>query len=275
MTSDTDERIEVAVLGTYHMDDPGLDVVNVDADDVLADGRQRELEALADRLAGWDPDAVAVERPNDRQDDLDTLYEQYRSGERAYDEEWEIDPPHALREDPTGECRSEVIQVGFRLADRLDHGRVHAVDYTQPMVEEGNDLGEGEFETAAGRAIEELAVPLPDPAEMQRRADEHLAESTILEHLRWTNRDRQLRQNHDLMFAGSLTGFEEQYRGVPVLTRWYDRNLRIVENLWRAAGADTDRILLVIGAGHVRVLRNLLEETPTFEPVSALPLLAG
>ncbi|MFC7057401.1 hypothetical protein [Halovenus salina] len=46
----TPEQVEVIVLGTYHMDEPGLDKVNVAADDVLVSTRQRELSSFVSHL---------------------------------------------------------------------------------------------------------------------------------------------------------------------------------------------------------------------------------
>ena len=44
-----DERPEILVLGTYHMANPGRDVYNMQADDVLAPKRQQEMAQLAVR----------------------------------------------------------------------------------------------------------------------------------------------------------------------------------------------------------------------------------
>jgi hypothetical protein len=41
---------EVLLLGTYHMGNPGRDLVNLVADDVLAEHRQRELQDLVESL---------------------------------------------------------------------------------------------------------------------------------------------------------------------------------------------------------------------------------
>lgn len=101
------------LLGTYHMNDPGGDVFDLDPDDVLADDRQRELADLADRLAGWTPDRVCAECPADAQDPIDEEYARYRRGEALAD----LSP------------REELVQVGFRVADRLDRDRVHCVDH--------------------------------------------------------------------------------------------------------------------------------------------------
>ncbi|WP_439025897.1 DUF5694 domain-containing protein [Haloarchaeobius sp. DT45] len=265
---------EVLLLGTYHMDNPGLDVVNVEADDVLAPDRQRELRALADQLAEWGPDRVAVERPHDRQNEVDSLYDDYRTGVREYGEEASIDPPHPARSDPSTECRSEVVQVGFRLADRLGHECVHAVDCPGQLGtrsdadDETVDLGE-----LTQRAMAELDVPLPDLDVMQRESDEHLHESTIPEHLHWLNHEDRLHQNHDLMFAAAMAGTDRRYLGSELLGAWYERNLRMVENVWRATEDGDDRVLVLVGSGHVHVLRHLFDEMPMFCPVSPLPVL--
>lgn len=268
--------VEVLLLGTYHMDNPGLDVVTVDADDVLAPERQVELQDLADRLAGWDPDAVAVERPFARQGDVDDLYADYRAGDRAYDAVSEVDPPHPMRDDPTTECRSEVVQVGFRLADRCDHDRVHAVDDPASMAANLDDDEAERVDLGAltARAVETLDAPLPDPEATQRAADEHLAAATVPEHLRWTNREARLHRNHDLMFAAAMAGTDERYLGSQLLAGWYERNLRMVENVWRAVGDGDERAVFVVGSGHVHVLRHLLGEVPGLCPASPLPVLS-
>lgn len=272
----TDEQTEVLLLGVYHMANPGQDVVNVDADDVLAPTRQRELADLADRLDRWEPDAVAVEHPRADQEGLDEVYGRFQSGAFTYDEEFPFEPDHQL----AGQyrIRNETFQIGCRLAEKRGHDRVHAVD--SPMDEhvhldeqraERIDMGE-----MTRRALSNLDVSLPDPETEQRAAQEHLDESTIVEHLRWKNREEALHDNHDLMFAGALAGVDDADAdlGVAVLSAWYERNIQTVANLWEVVDEDTDRILKIVGSGHVHVLRHLLDETPMFCPASPLPVLA-
>src|SRR5258705_11834652 len=52
---------EVLVLGTYHMSNPGRDVFNMKADDVLAPKRQREITELIEVLKKFQPTKVAIE----------------------------------------------------------------------------------------------------------------------------------------------------------------------------------------------------------------------
>jgi hypothetical protein len=78
------------------------------------------------------------------------------------------------------------------------------------------------------------------------------------------------------MYGGFLPLVEEEvYAGALKLRPWYDRNLRIVQNLFRIADPADERLLLVIGSGHLRVLKQILELTPQLCPVSALPTLRG
>ena len=53
--------VQVMIVGSFHMDNPGHDVYNLKVDDMLAPRRQTEIEALARSLARFKPDRVAVE----------------------------------------------------------------------------------------------------------------------------------------------------------------------------------------------------------------------
>lgn len=53
-------------------------------------------------------------------------------------------------------------------------------------------------------------------------------------------------------------------------SNWYERNLKIFANLTRIAdAAGDDRILLVIGVGHCKILRQLVQDSRDFELVEA------
>jgi len=58
---ETMARAEVLVLGTYHMANPGRDIFNTQADDVLAPKRQAEIAQLLEVLKKFQPTKVAIE----------------------------------------------------------------------------------------------------------------------------------------------------------------------------------------------------------------------
>ena len=55
-------RAEVLVLGVYHLANPGRDIFNMKADDVLAPRRQAEIAELVAVLKKFRPTKVAIER---------------------------------------------------------------------------------------------------------------------------------------------------------------------------------------------------------------------
>lgn len=260
------DRVAATVLGTYHMAQPGNDVVNVDVDDVLAPARQAELRELVDRLADWNPDRVALELPADWQSAVEDCYDSYRFGEREFDRHEPFPEPF-----PEDFARNEAVQVGFRVADRLDHDRPLAVDHDYRLPDDVDADAFDEAMTAAPDPAD-APYPLPDPEAMEARANEGLATQSVLEYHRTINAERALRENHALMYAGAFA-VDDADVGVGMLAAWYERNLRTLRTLWERLAADDERVLVLFGAGHARVLRHGLDEAPMFEPVDPLEVL--
>ncbi|WP_312909522.1 DUF5694 domain-containing protein [Natronosalvus caseinilyticus] len=262
-------QVEVMILGSYHMDNPGLDSVNIDADDVLTPTRQAELRALVERLSDWQPDGIALERPFDSIEAVNERYDEYRIGERQYDREERFSSPHSMRDGTTTECRSEVVQIGFRLADALGHDRVRAVDEHPDRSRYADDP----FWERAVESDRKTATELPSPDAVVDQWGRQLAENTIPAYLAWLNHESQLRFNHDHMFDSGIRSTGDGFGSPLALVNWYDRNLRMVHHCWRTLNAGDERLLFIVGNGHVRVLRHLFEEAPMFCPVSPLEYL--
>src|SRR3712207_2428933 len=51
----TENSARILILGTYHMNNPGQDTYNTQADDVLAPKRQKEITELIEKLARFKP----------------------------------------------------------------------------------------------------------------------------------------------------------------------------------------------------------------------------
>ena len=97
------------VLGTYHMDNPGQDLHNVRAADVLTPARQVEPAAVAKSLAAFKPTVVAVERVAAAPAYVDDPYAQFDGTQLASD-------------------RDERVQIGYRLAREAGLARVYGID---------------------------------------------------------------------------------------------------------------------------------------------------
>ena len=258
----------VMVLGTTHLayteDGDGGNAFATDPGDVLGDERQRELDDLAARIAAWEPDRIAVEHPHSAQSRLETAYEAYRTGD--------------LDAIPDGiDRRNEVVQIGCRLAAALDHETVTAVDSPQRLTA----LLEPDEREAAPASLaamlpnpDDVAYPLPAIRETIAADQRRLSNGTLLEFHERLNRPERARLNDELLFAAALEESDlGEYTATKLLTAWYQRNVRIVANLWNAVPDDAERLVLLFGASHAPMLRDMLTTAPMFAPVSPLPYL--
>lgn len=239
--------VEVMVLGTYHLANPGQDLHNVKVDDVTTDSRQRQLESVADLLAAFAPDRIAVEAVSERED---FSLEAYKGFE-----------PEDLAEIP-----NEREQIGYRLAHRLGHEHVYGIDEQDAEVDYfpyGRVL---EFAERVGRSDE-----LED---LNRRAAVHVetigrlhAEAGIGQALHWINQPAIIQRTQSDFYYGLLAHADEQDQpGALLNARYYERNARIFAKLTQVAGPG-ERVLVVFGSGHSYWLRHFVTEAPGFELV--------
>ena len=245
---------QLMILGVYHMANPGMDAINVEADDVLSARRQGELEDLVERLARFAPDRIMVEAPWGS----DSVQANYG----------------AFLEDDYELTRNEIDQIGYRLARRLDHATVHPVDY--PMFQ---DYTAYEFYTARHPEAREAGDAFR--ADWQALADadaERLRGNTIAAYLRYLNDPDHWSFGLDSRYVlATSIGFAEhdQYAGADILTSWYRRNLRMLANVHRSLRDGDQRALLIVGSGHNRILRELVDVSPVLCRVDPRPYLSG
>lgn len=241
-------NVEVMVLGTYHMANPGLDLANVKADDVLKPQRQKELEALAAALAEFRPTKIVVERIAKTPELLDHRYAEFTTAE-------------------LGTNRDERYQVAYRLAHRLGQKVVYAVD---------EDPGEGEpdyfpfgkvveWAKANGREAQ-LNAELDRAKAEVGRIEQLQAEGSIAHVLGSMNRPEQADQDQRWYYGVLRYGDTDKQPGAELNAYWYMRNAKIFGKLMTVAKPG-DRILVVYGAGHNYWLRHFARATPGFVSV--------
>ena len=228
----------VLVVGTLHLANPGTDRNNVRTDDVHAPQRQAEVVAVVDALAAFRPTHVAIELPFASDSAFNASYGRYLAG------------ADTLRS-------NEVDQFGFRLAQRAGHARLWGVDSPQGMDFDAV-AASAQAHAQQGRLAEgDSAV-----AGLVRGLQRVMASGTVGDILRFANGPTfDPAHASYLLMAGIGAG--DDYAGADLAAGWYARNLRIFANVDRVAGPG-DRVLLLIGAGHARLLREFFAASPAF-----------
>jgi len=250
-------KAQILYLGVFHFDYPGLDVhQSAHQVDVMAPQRQREIAELVELLARYRPTRIAVEATPDRQPFLDSLYREF----------------HAGRWDP---ARNEIYQLGFRLARRLGHAKVYAVDAERhPFFV---DLAREQLEPRA----EELFATDREWRERFDRwrsyEDSTAAErgETLRRMFLQMNSPLQINRAHLSYSVGffKFDGEEGGYLGADFVSGWYNRNLRIFRNLQRITESPGDRILFLVGSGHLPLLHFITQHSPEYDLVEVADYL--
>ncbi len=242
-------KAKIMILGTFHFKDAGLDSYRPKYDvNILSEQRQREVREVIDLLAGYKPTKVAVEWTAEYQEQTDEQYRQYRAG--AFE----------LK-------ANEVYQLGFRLAKRLGHPRVYLVDAKGRWFE--NRTNAEDYAAKHGQQAFLESKWYQRYLKLSEYADELKMKITLRDYFLTRNSEEVIRASHGVYLIGSFkVGTGDDYPGVDgFVSQWYNRNLKIFANLQRITESPNERILLIIGAGHVPIIRHAVEASPEYDLV--------
>jgi hypothetical protein len=231
------QRAEMLILGTYHMDNPGRDIFNMSADDVLAPKRQAEIGELLEVLKRFKPTKIAIES---------TVYEDRR--------------PKQYTEYLAGKytlTSNEIEQVGFRLAKELGMKAIYPVDVDgdfpwQRVINYAKAKGQSQI-------MDQLMTEI---GEMVKQQDAYLHSHTVLETLLYMNDDKRVAQDVGFYYREARLGEPGDYAGPDLLASWYQRNIRIYSNIANIIESPNERVLVIYGAGHLGWLQQDVANDP-------------
>ncbi|MDQ2977447.1 MAG: DUF5694 domain-containing protein [Acidobacteriota bacterium] len=230
-------RAEVLVLGVYHMSNPGHDIFNTKADDVLAPKRQAEIAQLIEVLKRFQPTKIAIEA--DPWGPRVGQYSDYLAGKYTL-------------------TRNEIDQIGYRLARELGHKTVYLVDadveFPWPRVVN--------YAKGSGRS-KELETIMGEIGVMVKAENEYLASHTVLETLLYMNADETVTQDVAYYYREAHLGEPGDWAGADLVSDWFRRNMRIYSNVTRLMDSPNERVLVIFGSGHLGWLRHDVSSDPT------------
>lgn len=236
--------VEVMILGSYHMANPGQDVHNAEVDDVTTDAKQAELEAVSKSLQAFAPTKVAIEQVSKRDDLTVEAYESFEAADLK-------------------DKRNESVQIGFRLARDLEHEVVYGIDEQSESIDYFPFGKVQEYVKSSGNE-ERLDEFNAQAAAFVAGINHAQASNSVARALMWVNQPSHIERMQQNWYYGLLEiGDAEQQPGALVNGRYYLRNARIFSKL-AAATEPGDRVVVVFGSGHSYWLRHLVSETPGY-----------
>ena len=255
----------VMILGSPHLANPGADVYNTKIDDVLTPKRQDEISELVRLIKAYQPTKIALEQDEKTHGaEIQRNYQGYLKG--TYElKRWEVD------------------QIGFRLAKQMGHSKVYCVDYLpkqNPFFTDDFDWDLIDYPKFAETHDQKHLLPF-GPTEGKITKDEKGATwiesekyAPIIDMYIQSNEPAGLRKSRQFYLRIARIGLDNQYPGANWLAHdWYARNLKIFVNLTRITESADDRIILIIGDGHVYLVQQFLEESGDYIVESPLKYL--
>jgi hypothetical protein len=266
-------KIKVYLVGTFHFNSSDSDVIKGTKVDMSTPAKQRELDELVSKLQKTQADKVFVEWKQEyRQRFVDSTYALYRKGQREVGNQ--------------RDNNNEVVQIGYRLAKKLNRPKVYcadadgvfdygaALDYAKSHGQEPilkGFSGPAQAGDSVGLLIEKRvkAIEAARPAVPKRPMNNMLNLFKVL------NSPEVNQANMDgYLLTDARVGGGTNYAGADLGGDYFKRNVRIYTNLLRAVDVQRDKsIVLIIGQGHVSLLKSILRYNSLFEVAEVLPLL--
>ncbi|HEV7859062.1 MAG TPA: DUF5694 domain-containing protein [Pyrinomonadaceae bacterium] len=242
----------LVILGTYHMGTPGNNVVNGKVDDVTTPKRQKQMVELIEKLEKFKPTKIVVEC--DLEDDAKTqeAYDKYLSGTYQL-------------------SKNETNQIGFRLAKESGHKKVYCVDWSDFWDDPSIN-----YEKYASKDAEMDSFLKGVYRNLKKEVDaehEKLFTMPVINQLVFLNQPDRIEKDHKIYFDLMRIGRGKEYIGANYVSWWYRRNLTILDNIIRLTDSPNDRILVIYGSGHLKLLTQFAKESGFYNVESPLKYL--
>ena len=221
---------EIILLGTFHYPDRF---------DIFSDDVQKQIEEFTDKLAIWKPTKIAVEFPYKIQKQLEALYD--KSKDCDFSEETVFGNIERYGANGSFNSVNEIVQIGFRLAQKLNHEKIYGID-------EDIELSDELFEKIAtymdmDKCFEKIGKLVEKADNIQELYTIHNSEEYIYA-------DNGIYIDMNKVNLGN-------YEGSQLVLQWYERNLKIFSNLQNICEKG-DRVLVLIGSSHLKILKELV-----------------
>ncbi len=238
------KKIKILQLATFHMGET-TDFYKSPYD-AFREDHLFEIKSLCEKVALFNPTVICVEVPVEEQKKLRADYKNYLTQE-TYDSNY----------------KNEVSLIAYQIGKQTNVKRIYGIDhkleYDYPSIEElANKLKTKSYLNFMEKELK---------AVMKKRT-KLLKKASLQEIMKYENSaealDFLMNVNADILtYVNSKKAFE----GADVAADYYKRNLRIYANLNKLKLKKKDRVLILMGSGHIAFLRDFLKRSPIYEVV--------
>lgn len=254
------QGVEVLLVGTFHYNNPGADVVKTKTFDILKEKSQLELELISKKIKEFNPSKIFVEWNYKEQVELDSLYKLYQN-----DTYFEQDSLSSFYE------KNEIFQLAFRAAKKNDLDQVYGIDYLGtefPFDSVMTIIGQNsqaKLQSRIGELIETFTSGF----------DDRISSGTSLVDLTYYLNSSELRQlsNEFHSEIPLSVGDENNFIGPFLTSEWYKRNIYMWSLVQKYTDENDQRIMVLVGASHAAVMEQMINQRENWNVVELKAIL--
>lgn len=248
---------QMLLIGTFHFNNPGADVVKTRSFDVMTAQSQKELETITEKIRQFKPDKIFVEWEFDQQEALDSLYGMYKTGtyfnyiEQKY-------PGKKFYQ------QNEIFQLAFRTAAKCKLDRVYAIDYTgadfpfDSLMNSIDSVDQPDLKNRINKVIEDFT----------NITNEKMSKQSLTQLLLGYNEPAYRKMDLGLYFSLlNKAGKRENFVGAYLVSEWYRRNLYMYSLVQKLTRSTDQKIMVLVGASHATMFNEFAGWDQTFHPV--------
>ncbi len=246
------KQTEILLIGTFHFDNPGLDIAKNNSFEVLNTKTQAELDVMAQKIKEFNPTKIFVEWSYDRQNELDTLYNSYLNGTGDFSKD-----------------KNEIFQLAFRVGKLNNNERLEAIDYKMNFpFGEVLEILEKRKQTALKEEIMTTIQKIGTDFDEKLKKGISLTDM-LLSHNTDTFRYMANNAYETILNAGNDTDFES----ANLVSQWNKRNLYMYSLLKKKTTDKDERVMVLLGASHIANIKLMLDANKDWKTVELKDVL--
>ncbi|MFC0779859.1 DUF5694 domain-containing protein [Flavobacterium sp. HJSW_4] len=245
------KKKQILLIGTFHFQNPGLDIAKTNTFNVMSEKSQKELENISEKIKKFGPDKIFVEWGYDKQDKLNKLYA--RNSDSLL-----------------GKKADERVQLALRTAKKLGHKKLYAIDYNKthfPYDSLTKGMKEANQEDLMKKNLESTT-------QFEKSFNENIKKYNLTELLIDFNTKKFINQDLQWYMETALrAGKTDNFVGAFLVSEWYKRNLYMYSLIQKLTDSKDEKIMVLLGASHAAIIRDFIAHDPTFEIVELSTVL--
>ncbi|NIG57588.1 DUF5694 domain-containing protein [Chitinophaga sp. Cy-1792] len=253
---------EVLLIGVFHFNNPGADLVKTKSFDVMSDKAQHELETITDQIKKFKPTKIFVEWDYDDQHSLDTLYDLYLKDTYFKYVQDKYPKSNFYKQ-------NEIFQLSFRAGKKAGLNKIHAIDVAidwpyDSVMTAMKKAGQTDLQAEIDNVIKQHGEK--DNALMQKLSLTQL----LLEYNTMKSRNENLGL---YLTTFNKAGAVNDFAGAYSTAAWYKRNLYMYSLVQKLTERNDERVMVVLGAGHAALFKHFIDLDDNYKVVELSDVL--